>query len=304
MSVSLKVAIHSADAPRLVRAMDSPFYSVESGLDFSFDLTFLVSETVASSNTDPSFSPYSRSTGDSQGSMMYYQESVDLLLDLPNRDEEVFVTLGQPFIHIGRVGFLLAVPLMSQTFFLSGLLSKIPCRMQVVHALSVSLNKLGDLKYYAQDLTAARSFYSRALEHRQQSTDLTILSSQVTRLCLFVLRGTFVIEGGCVVYLGKIFRLRDSKLVKIFLVDELCLTCDLVACMKVLDVAVSLAKVADVNRALGDEESATEGFQEAVKMLEGLPKPKAKDHVLLEPRVSYSATPIVLVVLTRRELGL
>ncbi|CAM6129339.1 unnamed protein product [Calypogeia fissa] len=129
-----------------------------------------------------------RQSGDAEAAMAYYQESVDLLMNLPNRDEEV------------------------------------------VHALSVSLNKLGDLKYYAQDLAAARTFYSRALELRRQATDLTKLSSQV------------------------------------------------------LDVAVSLAKVADVNRALGNEGSATEGFQEAVKMLEGLPKLNTKEKLLLEPR--------------------
>ncbi|KAH9295020.1 hypothetical protein KI387_038608, partial [Taxus chinensis] len=39
---------------------------------------------------------------------------------------------------------------------------------------------------------------------------------------------------------------------------------------QVLDVAVSLAKVADVNRGLGNEEAAIEGFQAAVKSLECL----------------------------------
>lgn len=40
--------------------------------------------------------------------------------------------------------------------------------------------------------------------------------------------------------------------------------------LQVLDVAVSLAKVADVNRGQGNEEAAVEGFQEAVKILECL----------------------------------
>ncbi|KAL4576845.1 hypothetical protein LXL04_012945 [Taraxacum kok-saghyz] len=39
---------------------------------------------------------------------------------------------------------------------------------------------------------------------------------------------------------------------------------------QVLDVAVSLAKVADVDRNLDAEDSATEGFQEAIKLLESL----------------------------------
>ncbi|PNX68943.1 E3 ubiquitin-protein ligase chfr-like protein [Trifolium pratense] len=38
----------------------------------------------------------------------------------------------------------------------------------------------------------------------------------------------------------------------------------------VLDVAVSLAKVADVDKSLGDEKSASDGFQEAIDLLESL----------------------------------
>lgn len=37
-----------------------------------------------------------------------------------------------------------------------------------------------------------------------------------------------------------------------------------------LDVAVSLAKVADVDRNIGDEKLATDGFQEAIDLLESL----------------------------------
>lgn len=39
---------------------------------------------------------------------------------------------------------------------------------------------------------------------------------------------------------------------------------------QVLDVAVSLAKVADVDRNLDAEDIATEGFQEAINLLESL----------------------------------
>ncbi|CAI9101016.1 OLC1v1038233C1 [Oldenlandia corymbosa var. corymbosa] len=39
---------------------------------------------------------------------------------------------------------------------------------------------------------------------------------------------------------------------------------------QVLDIAISLAKVADVDRNLGDEDSAVDGFQEAIKLLESL----------------------------------
>jgi hypothetical protein len=154
----------------------------------------------------------------------------------------------------------------------------------VVHALSVSLNKLGDLKYYAQDLEAARTFYSRALELRQNSIDVTVLSSQVRFLFPFEkfmrefceeFPGTFIII--CRLLL-LVFRTKKNA-------NQYSLV---VGFFKVLDVAVSLAKVADVNRALGKEGSATEGFQEAVKMLETLPKPKLKEQILLEPRVSNS----------------
>jgi len=88
---------------------------------------------------------------------------------------------------------------------------------EVVHALSVSLNKIGDLKYYDGDLLASRSYYSQALDVRRKAIkDFSKLSSQI------------------------------------------------------IDVAVSLAKVADVNRGLGNEKTATERFQEAVKCLERL----------------------------------
>lgn len=39
---------------------------------------------------------------------------------------------------------------------------------------------------------------------------------------------------------------------------------------QVLDVAVSLAKVADVDRSIGNEDVAVDGFQEAIKHLESL----------------------------------
>jgi len=40
--------------------------------------------------------------------------------------------------------------------------------------------------------------------------------------------------------------------------------------LQVLDVAVSLAKVADVDRNLGKEKLATDGFQEAIDLLQSL----------------------------------
>ncbi|KAI3881460.1 hypothetical protein MKW92_018947 [Papaver armeniacum] len=97
-------------------------------------------------------------------------------------------------------------------------LSKFPTEdMEVTHTLSVSLNKIGDLKYYEGDLQSARSCYSQSLDVRRNAIkDRLNVSSQI------------------------------------------------------IDVAVSLAKVADVDRNLGHEDVAVDGFQEAVKCLESL----------------------------------
>ncbi|XP_061353104.1 protein NCA1 [Gastrolobium bilobum] len=97
-------------------------------------------------------------------------------------------------------------------------LSKLPKDdLEITHTLSVSLNKIGDLKYYDGDLQAARSYYFQSLDVRR---DVAEHSPDVPS--------------------------------------------------QVLDVAVSLAKVADVDRNLGDEKLATNGFQEAIDLLESL----------------------------------
>ncbi|KAG0450483.1 hypothetical protein HPP92_026712 [Vanilla planifolia] len=99
-----------------------------------------------------------------------------------------------------------------------GFLSKLPSTDQeLVHTLSVSLNKIGDLKYYARNLESARSHYSRALDVRREAIkEKSNVSSQI------------------------------------------------------IDLAVSLAKVADVDRSLGNEDVAIKGFKEAVEHLESL----------------------------------
>lgn len=52
-----------------------------------------------------------------------------------------------------------------------------------------------------------------------------------------------------------------------------------------MDVAVSLAKVADVDRSIGNEDVAVDGFQEAIKQLESLTlKPEEAG---LEQRVRF-----------------
>ncbi|KAL1550034.1 protein NCA1-like [Salvia divinorum] len=89
--------------------------------------------------------------------------------------------------------------------------------LEIIHTLSVSLNKIGDLKYYEGDLHATRAYYFQALDVRRSAVkNNTTVPSQV------------------------------------------------------IDVAVSLAKVADVDRNLGDEDMAIAGFKEGIKLLESL----------------------------------
>nr|GMD28147.1 protein NCA1 [Ipomoea batatas] len=80
----------------------------------------------------------------------------------------------------------------------------------------VSLNKIGDLKYYDEDLQAASSYYFQALDIRRNAIKQYSQPSQT------------------------------------------------------IDVAVSLAKVADVDRNIGNEKTAVDGFQEAIEMLQCL----------------------------------
>lgn len=54
---------------------------------------------------------------------------------------------------------------------------------------------------------------------------------------------------------------------------------------QVLDVAVSLAKVADVDRNLGNENVAVDGFQEAINMLGSLTL--KSEEASLEQRVRF-----------------
>ncbi|KAL9243745.1 hypothetical protein vseg_017596 [Gypsophila vaccaria] len=112
-------------------------------------------------------------------------------------------------------------------------LSRLPTEdMEIIHTLCVSLNKIGDLKYYDGDLKASRSYYSRSLDVRRDAMK----------------------------------RHSDSPSLS-------------------LDVAVSLAKVADADRGLGDEDEAIAGFSSAVNLLESL-KLNADDVALEQRRKS------------------
>ncbi|KAJ6428214.1 hypothetical protein OIU84_023603 [Salix udensis] len=97
-------------------------------------------------------------------------------------------------------------------------LSKLPAAdLEIMHTLSVSLNKIGDLKYYDEDLEGARSYYIRSLNVRRDAIKHHPNVSSQT-----------------------------------------------------LDVAVSLAKVADVDRTMGNEDAALDRFREAIKLLGSL----------------------------------
>jgi hypothetical protein len=55
--------------------------------------------------------------------------------------------------------------------------------LQLVHTLSVSLNKVGDLRYYDGDLQSARSYYARSLEVRRNSVkEHSAVASQVIQM--------------------------------------------------------------------------------------------------------------------------
>lgn len=54
---------------------------------------------------------------------------------------------------------------------------------------------------------------------------------------------------------------------------------------QIIDVAVSLAKVADVDRNLGNEDTAIEGFREGIKLLESLAL--KSEETALEQRVRH-----------------
>jgi hypothetical protein len=111
-------------------------------------------------------------------------------------------------------------------------LMKLPMEdLEITHTLSVSLNKIGDLKY-AEDLQAARSYYCRALDVRRDA-----------------------------------MKHRPD------------------APSQILDVAVSLAKVADIDRSLQKETAATDGFKEGMKLLESL-KLDSEDSALEKRRLS------------------
>ncbi|KAJ0255339.1 Protein NCA1 [Hirschfeldia incana] len=105
--------------------------------------------------------------------------------------------------------------------------------LEITHTLSVSLNKIGDVKYYDGDIQAARSYYIRALDVRRDA-----------------------------------MKHHPNAL------------------SQILDVAVSLAKVADIDRTLTNEDAAIDGFKEGMKLLESLKLDDSDDSALEQRRLS------------------
>lgn len=95
--------------------------------------------------------------GDSDAAVAYFEESVSFLMKLPMDDLEVVKLL---LLHFQYFVWYDSCNLNISIFFLL---------LQIIHTLSVSLNKIGDLKYYAADLEAARSYYFRSLNVRRDA---------------------------------------------------------------------------------------------------------------------------------------
>ncbi|KAA8518278.1 hypothetical protein F0562_015839 [Nyssa sinensis] len=153
---------------------------------------------------------------------------------------------------------------------------------EITHTLSVSLNKIGDLKYYDGDLQAVRSYYFQSLNVRcdaikhhpsasSQILDVATSLAKVADVDRNLENEDTAIEG---------FQEAIKLLESLKLNSE-----EAVLQQRILDVATFLAKVADVDRNLGNEDTAIEGFQEAIKLLESL-KLNSKEPVLQQRRLS------------------
>lgn len=77
--------------------------------------------------------------------------------------------------------------------------------LQVVHTLSVSLNKIGDLKYYDADLQAARASYSQSLDLRRSAVKQhPSVPSQVSKVSCHYFSLYFIILKWMIFLLFKI----------------------------------------------------------------------------------------------------
>ncbi|KAB1225020.1 E3 ubiquitin-protein ligase CHFR [Morella rubra] len=162
-------------------------------------------------------------------------------------------------------------------------LSKLPLDdLEITHTLSVSLNKIGDLKYYDGDLQAARCFYYRSLDVRRDAIKHhSDVSSQILDVAISLAKVADVDRS-----MGNEDVAVDGFQEAIQLLESLKLKSEDTGLQKrILDVAISLAKVADVDRSMGNEDVAVDGFQEAIQLLESL-KLKSEDTGLQKRRLS------------------
>ncbi|GKC20746.1 hypothetical protein Tco_1022896 [Tanacetum coccineum] len=131
------------------------------------------------------------------------------------------------------------------------------------------LNKLGDLEYYEGDLQDARDHYFTGCPFWSSSSMLSQVDSflRLPSQSVILLILLYVVNNTLTEPKDSCLNINDN-------------TSDLV-----LDLAVSLAKVADVDRNLDAEDTAIEGFQEAITLLKSL-KINSEENALEQRRLS------------------
>ncbi|GBG74642.1 hypothetical protein CBR_g19049 [Chara braunii] len=128
------------------------------------------------------------------------------------------------------------------------------CDSEVVHALAVSHNKVGDLHYRANDLDMAAASYREGLRVRKEAANRFHRRGRILHAAA---RGSIPpSDGGTGSSAGREGGGQDFSA--------------LTPPSLVVDIAVSLAKVADVARAQGNEAAALRGFREAKDIVDRL----------------------------------
>ena len=108
---------------------------------------------------------FSRTLGDAPSAITYYEESAEFLSKLPTKDLEVVFSFSIAACNNIRITICWF------SFYI---------HLQLVHTLSVSLNKIGDLRYYDGDLQSARNYYARSLDVRRTAVkEHSAIASQV-----------------------------------------------------------------------------------------------------------------------------
>ena len=102
--------------------------------------------------------------GDVPSAITYYEESAEFLSKPPAKDLEVI-------FNFSVIVTTLKIMYADLSFYV---------HLQLVHTLSVSLNKIGDLRYYDGDLQSARNYYARSLDVRRNAVkEHSAVASQV-----------------------------------------------------------------------------------------------------------------------------